>query len=276
MTEKENRKVLAGMLKMAGCEVASAESGAAGLALARQNKPDIVFLDLLMPSMDGIATARALLSDPRAGRPKIVANTASALSSRREEAYGAGCVDFIAKPIAAEQVQECLSAHLGVELERAPMQEPALDALAPWEGQTVRLPEELCARLMTAAEFHSATALKSCLKELRQLEPEAGRLAEHIRHLMRSYDMRAIQRLLTQAVTIDTCSPASPPLMDLSSPNAASPERLLLVDDTPANLSVLAATLEPRGFEIWRQAAPRYPASGRHRCGCDRWVGRAR
>ncbi|MGO8697580.1 MAG: sigma-54-dependent transcriptional regulator [Limisphaerales bacterium] len=36
----------------------------------------------------------------------------------------------------------------------------------------------------------------------------------------------------------------------MSSPNAASPERLLLVDDTPANLSVLAATLEPRGFEI--------------------------
>jgi signal transduction histidine kinase/CheY-like chemotaxis protein len=208
---RENRQVLAGMLELAGCEVAAAGSGEEGLALARQNQPDIVFLDLIMPGMDGIATARALLSDPHAGRPKIVANTASALSSRREEAYAVGCVDFITKPIAAEQVQECLCLHLGVELECAPIPELALDTLAPWEGQTVRLPEELCARLMTAAEFHSTTALKSCLQELRQLDSAAGLLAEHIRHLMRSYDMHAIQRLLTQAVTIDTCSPSGPP-----------------------------------------------------------------
>jgi signal transduction histidine kinase/DNA-binding NarL/FixJ family response regulator len=208
---KENREVLAGMLALAGCEVDAAENGEEGLALACKKKPDIVFVDLIMPNMDGFATARELLSDPCAGRPKIVANSAAALSCRRDEARAAGCVDFLTKPIAAEQVQECLRLHLGVELESAPVHRASLDALLPWEGPPVRLPEELCARLVTAAELHSTTALKSCLQELRQLEPEACRLAEHIRHLMRSYDMHAILRLMAQTVPIDSSSPAIPP-----------------------------------------------------------------
>ncbi len=208
---KENREVLAGMLELAGCEVVAAGSGEEGLALVGKNKPDIVFVDLIMPDMDGIATARALLSNPGAGRPKIVANSAAALSYRRDEAYAAGCVDFITKPIAAEQVQECLRVHLGVELEGAPVHSACMDALPPWEGPPVRLPEELCARLATAAELHSTTALKSCLQELRQLDPEACRLAEHIRHLMRSYDMHAILRLMAQTVAICSSSPATPP-----------------------------------------------------------------
>jgi signal transduction histidine kinase/CheY-like chemotaxis protein len=215
---RENREVLAGMLELAGCEVAAAGSGEEGLAKVSKNKPDIVFVDLIMPDMDGIATARALLSNPGAGRLKIVANSAAALSCRRDEAYAAGCVDFITKPIAAEQVQECLRMHLGVELECAPVFGASLDAPPPWEGPPVRLPQDLCARLVTAAELHSTTALKSCLQELRQLEPEAGRLAEHIRHLMRSYDMHAILRLMAQTVTIDSSAQTIPPDHGLAQP----------------------------------------------------------
>ena len=62
----------------------------------------------------------------------------------------------------------------------------------------VALPDELCARLMVAAELHSTTALKACLLELRQHGPDAQRLAEQIRQLMRSYDMDGIQRLLAR------------------------------------------------------------------------------
>jgi len=63
---------------------------------------------------------------------------------------------------------------------------------------TVKLPEWLCARLAVAAELHSSTALKSAVQELRELGPEAERLAEQIRLLMRSYDMDGIQRLLAK------------------------------------------------------------------------------
>jgi len=60
------------------------------------------------------------------------------------------------------------------------------------------------ARLATAAELHSTTALKASLQDLRQLSPEARQLAEHIRHLMRSYDMDGILELIFKvAVPID-------------------------------------------------------------------------
>jgi hypothetical protein len=65
---------------------------------------------------------------------------------------------------------------------------------------------------MVGAELHSATALKSALQELRQLGPEARQLAEHIRHLMRGYDMDGVQRLLAQvAVPANAATGTSPP-----------------------------------------------------------------
>jgi len=68
-----------------------------------------------------------------------------------------------------------------------------------WDAGLLQLPDELYARMATAAELHSTTVLKSCLVELRQLGPGAEQLAEHIRHLMRSYDMDGILRLISRA-----------------------------------------------------------------------------
>ena len=85
-----------------------------------------------------------------------------------------------------------------MKFERA---ELAVESLPDAPLGPVALPDELCARLMVAAELHSTTALKACLQELRQLGPEAGRLADQIRLLMRSYDMEGIQQLLAR-VTI--------------------------------------------------------------------------
>jgi hypothetical protein len=66
--------------------------------------------------------------------------------------------------------------------------------------ERVQLSERICAAVITAAELHSATALKSCLPELRAEGGDAARLAGEIRRLMRSYDMDAIQRLVCRVV----------------------------------------------------------------------------
>ncbi len=62
-------------------------------------------------------------------------------------------------------------------------------------------------RITTAAELHSTTALKSSLQDLRQLGPEAQLLGEHIRHLMRSYDMEGILRLIARATVPGSSTP---------------------------------------------------------------------
>jgi hypothetical protein len=129
---------------------------------------------------------------------KIVAHTASALAQYHDDARQSGCVDLIAKPIRAERVYECLRIHLGAEFEYADPPRAA-EKLSEWDAGQLQLPDELYARLATAAELHSTTVLKSCLIELRQLGPGAEQLAEHIRHLMRSYDMDGILRLISRA-----------------------------------------------------------------------------
>jgi signal transduction histidine kinase/CheY-like chemotaxis protein len=201
---RENRDVLSGMLSSLGCEVWSCANGAEAMGLVSERKPRIVFLDLLLAGDSGVDIAERLRAESRPGNLKIVMHSAAALSSHREAALGAGCVDFIAKPFLVEQICQCLHRHLGVEFEDL----EAPDALETPLSEPVRvvLPEPLCARLMVAAELHSTTALKAALQELRTFGPEAVLLAEHLRHLMRSYDMDGIQRLLSRVAV-----PASAP-----------------------------------------------------------------
>jgi signal transduction histidine kinase/CheY-like chemotaxis protein len=193
---RENRNVLGRMLAKVGCDILFATNGEEAMEQTRISQPAIIFLDLLLPGASGMETARNILARASGRTPKIVAHTASALSQHREEARAAGCVDFIAKPFEAEKLYECLERHLGVCFEREAFvepQPPVNNAVA-----SIHLPEELSARLMVAAELHSTTALKACLQELRADGPDAERLAEEIRLLMRSYDMDGIQRLLTR------------------------------------------------------------------------------
>lgn len=195
---RENCDILGRMLTSVGCEVFLAATGGEALRVVREKQPQIVFLDLLLPDTNGIETARSLLAGPGGATLKIVAHTASALAQFRDDARRAGCVDFIAKPIRAERVYECLRVHLGAEFEYADPA-PGAEKLGEWAAGQLPLPDELYARLATAAELHSTTVLKSCLIELRQLGPDAEQLAEHIRHRMRSYDMDGILRLIASA-----------------------------------------------------------------------------
>jgi signal transduction histidine kinase/CheY-like chemotaxis protein len=203
----ENREVLGRMLRAIGCEVTFAANGEEALK-ASGSHTDIIYLDWLMPGLSGGELVQKLMS--AAGSPPIVvAHSASVLPRHAEEARVAGCVDFIAKPFRCERIYESLRNGLGVRLEYEAATES--ESLPKLEGVRVVLPEEMGARLAVAAELHSTTTLKNALQELRQVGPEARILAEHIRHLMRSYDMDAIQRLLASTVTTATNSAVLPP-----------------------------------------------------------------
>jgi CheY-like chemotaxis protein len=196
--QKDNREIFIRLLRDIGCEVLSATGGAEALRLACEHHPQIIFMDLLMKPMDGLAAARQILSELVQDQPKIVAHTAAALPRYQEAAQRAGCVGFLAKPIRADQLYECLRTHLGVEFDRADVP-TGVEILPEWQERTIQLPDDLYARLTTAAELHSTTALKACLQELRQLGPQAQLLGEHIRHLMRSFDMEEVLRLVSRA-----------------------------------------------------------------------------
>lgn len=83
-------------LKRADCQIFTASTGAEALKIAKQERPDIILLDLVMPEMGGIETTRILKSDPELKKIPVVIVTST---NKREESLKAGADDFVQKPI---------------------------------------------------------------------------------------------------------------------------------------------------------------------------------
>ena len=80
-------------------EVLVAENGEVGCALAAQEKPDLILMDLEMPVVDGWEAAQRLKSNPETRAIPIIGLSAHALAGEREKALAAGCEEFDTKPV---------------------------------------------------------------------------------------------------------------------------------------------------------------------------------
>jgi len=94
-----NREVAVGLLEDAHVQIDVAEHGAAAIQQISENNYDLVFMDMQMPIMDGIAATKVIRSSPRFANLPIVAMTANAMDRDRELCLAAGMSDHIAKPI---------------------------------------------------------------------------------------------------------------------------------------------------------------------------------
>jgi two-component system, OmpR family, response regulator len=82
-------------------ELRSAYSGEEAIKIAMDFKPDLILLDVMMPSMDGIATLKALRLLPSLTQTPVVFLTAKALKNEVEEYFKYGILDVISKPFDA-------------------------------------------------------------------------------------------------------------------------------------------------------------------------------
>ena len=208
---RENREVLSTLLAVIGCEIILAENGRQALEAVSVSRPDIIFMDMRMPEIDGLEATRRIVRDYGASGLKVVATSASALEHERERYLEAGCDDFVAKPFRGERIYATLKTLLGVEFDYKP-HEAGADAPLMHDLGRIVLPEDLATRLMMAAELHSATVLKNCLKEVEELGPSGQRLAEHLREFLASYDMNMIQKIVAQIPVTPGTTPAAPTL----------------------------------------------------------------
>jgi len=191
---KENRDVLLQMLAGIGCEVVLAESGEQALELAPNAHPDIVFMDIRMPGIDGVEAMRRMRAE--GGRStKFVTLSASAFEQDRQRYLDAGFDDFIAKPFRFESVCECLARLLQVEFESTTA--TGSSEVGP-DLMGVKLPAELLGRLREAAARFSKTRLEQCCEELDRLGGKRSELAAQLHRFVEEGDMRAVSRFLEQ------------------------------------------------------------------------------
>lgn len=111
-----NRDMLRRRLERRGFEVLTAGDGEQGVKLARSRRPDLILMDLGLPVLDGLeATRRIRAQADTAGIP-IIALTAHALHTDRDEALRAGCDDFDTKPVDFERLLGKIAALLPDEV----------------------------------------------------------------------------------------------------------------------------------------------------------------
>jgi two-component system, cell cycle response regulator DivK len=95
------------LLQSAGHKVLKALDAEAGLALAREEHPDLILMDIQLPGMDGLEATALLKSSELTAKIPVIALTALAMKGDEERIRAAGCDGYIAKPM---RYQEFLAA----------------------------------------------------------------------------------------------------------------------------------------------------------------------
>jgi two-component system sensor histidine kinase BarA len=131
-----NLRLLSTLIEELGVTAWRANSGAAALTLLREASQrgeavDLVFMDIQMPGMDGIETTRRIraLGISQARMP-VIAVTAHALASEREQLLAAGMDDYLTKPIGEQQLRYVLQRWAGVRFDAPASPLPAVPEAA--------------------------------------------------------------------------------------------------------------------------------------------------
>ncbi len=98
--------------RMAKCEVLCASEGPQGLSMAKEHKPDVILLDLMLPGMDGFEICQKTKADPSTRHIPIIFLTAQPQPSAIAKAMALGAAGYIIKPFdpvkLIEQINEAL------------------------------------------------------------------------------------------------------------------------------------------------------------------------
>ena len=94
-------------------EVLTASDGAAGLALAEREQPDLILMDLSLPVMDGWEATRRIKANETLRHIPVIALTAHAMVGDATRALACGCDDYLTKPLDEDLLFQRLDLYLG-------------------------------------------------------------------------------------------------------------------------------------------------------------------
>jgi CheY-like chemotaxis protein len=99
-----NRDMLSRRLARKGHEVSIAVDGREGVAKARDERPEIILMDISLPELDGWEATRQLRADVSTASIPVIALTAHAMESDRVRSLEVGCDDYDTKPVELQRL----------------------------------------------------------------------------------------------------------------------------------------------------------------------------
>ena len=147
---KMNLKVFCGLLKRTKMQIFEAESGRSCLELLEKQTVDLIFLDHMMPEMDGIETLHIMKERRLCEKIPVIMFTANAIIGDKEKYLQEGFRDFLSKPVLSEKLEELFYKYLPQELfvkEEVVNKEPVVQEETAVSientGEGLSIPEEM-------------------------------------------------------------------------------------------------------------------------------------
>ena len=203
-----NRDLLCRLLGRLGFEIAEAQNGQECLCKAVKFQPDVILMDLRMPVMDGLETARRLRKLPELKDVVLIALSASVFESTQQESILAGCDDFLPKPIEANHFLEQLRVHLGLEWvyeQSSENKKRTTSSLSPASGfpaYSSLLPAaaESVTQLLKLAAMGDIEEIFDENAKLEILEPKLVPFVAKLRQLVKGFQLKQIRNILKQYI----------------------------------------------------------------------------
>ena len=113
--DEDNIRIISTMLLARGYEVRLARDGRGAVESIRQQRPDLVLLDVMMPGLDGMQVLDAIRADPRLASLPVILVTAKTEDQDLLEGYRAGAQYYVTKPFTSRQLLYAISLVLGAD-----------------------------------------------------------------------------------------------------------------------------------------------------------------
>ncbi|WP_414552786.1 ATP-binding protein [Anabaena sp. CCY 0017] len=194
----EIRQILIKLLQPVGFDVREASNGQEAIALCNNWHPNLVWMDMRMPVMDGYEATK-LIKTGSDSPPVVIALTGSAFEEDRIVALSTGCDDFVRKPFRAEMIFEKMAEYLGVqyiyateESKLLTQQQAAVLSTNELSQAIAQMPREWVEQLHQAAIRVNAKQIGQLIK---QIPPLQAALAKALTNLANDFSFEEIIKL---------------------------------------------------------------------------------
>lgn len=193
----ENRAVLRDFLSSLGFAITEAANGQEAIHSIEEESPDLVWMDLVMPVMDGFEAVRQIRQMPGLADLIIIGISAGVVGHAREKALAAGCNDFIVKPVQFNELLNCLATHLRLEWLYQPLTPIEGHGLTKGDNDNLTLPptDDLLA-LLDLVKIGSVIRLEEYVGQLSQTNEAYLPFVEQMNRLIDQFEFEKITRLI--------------------------------------------------------------------------------
>ena len=199
-----NRRLLIDILQNAGVEISEATNGKEAVDQAGKIEPDIIFMDIRMPVMNGKEATLEIKKQFGSDRFKIVALTASVFHQEKKEEFDKIFDDYISKPFRIERIYNCIQSLLDVKLEKKDTRQEnknsnnKVSSSKEFDLSQVTLPVQMFFRFKDAIDEENIPQLEKELANLRYLGDDGEFLNKKLVPLAKKRKLIDIMDILEQ------------------------------------------------------------------------------